>query len=94
MVPTPPTSYAVVDMMRERCPGVSWPLGTVALLLADFPDRDHLAAASAAADWITRLSSGKVKDGPTVLRRFLEKAPRVGGENPPPDLSAYDRFEN
>lgn len=61
-------------MLRDRCPDLDWHSGRVTRLLGDFPECDHFVVASGCADWIKFGSSGRVRDGVSVLRTRLERA--------------------
>jgi hypothetical protein len=93
---TPVVVLEVLDLLRARVPGLSWHPTRVSDAIADFPAVDHKVCAGEVADWIAYQSSGKVKDGIPVLRRFMERRQREGGAAPPPrertDLSVYDTF--
>ena len=94
-----PGPLTIVELLNDRCPGLEWHSGRVSMLLSDFPDCDHLAAASGTADWIAFGQSGRVRDGVQVLRTRLERmraaAPAIADAAVrAATLEAYDVFAN
>lgn len=91
-------AWAVLALLQDRVPDLLWHPARVAHVVADHPHLDHLAVAGACADWIVYQSSGRVRDGVTALRTFMERASRDLAADADVDttspLGAYDRFIN
>lgn len=92
-------TWTVLAVLQERVPDLSWHLGRVGHIVSDHPRVDHVAVAGSCADWIAYGSSGRVRDGTSALRTFMERATRelsaeeADADNTSP-LGAYDRFRN
>jgi len=86
----------IVELLRDRCPDLEWHSGRVTRLLGDFPECDHFVVASGCADWIKFGSSGRVRDGVSVLRTRLERAKTASEQSQllsnNPGLTDYDSF--